>query len=107
MPPTCSTCPPRCGAQTGHGYVDTLHQSRARSASRASYRATATASASPCYAARMEPPEYSERLTWAVCCTAGAIVGLSAVPLVLLLPAESTRPLMRPAGVYSGHGRGI
>jgi hypothetical protein len=44
----------------------------------------------------MEPPEYSERLAWVVCCTVGAIVGLSAVPLVLLLPAEYTRPLLRP-----------
>ena len=44
----------------------------------------------------MEPPEYSKRLTWAVCCTVGAILGLSAVPLVLLLPAEYTRPLLRP-----------
>ena len=41
--------------------------------------------ARPCYPAHIEPPEYSERLTWAVCCTVGAIVGLSAVPLVLLL----------------------
>ncbi len=44
----------------------------------------------------MEPPEHSERLTWAVCCTVGAVVGLSAVPLALLLPAEYTRPLIRP-----------
>ena len=44
----------------------------------------------------MEPPEPSERLTWAVCCTVGAIAGLSAVPLVLLLPADYTRPLIRP-----------
>ncbi len=43
----------------------------------------------------MEPPEYSERLTWLVCCTIGAVVELWAVPLVLL-PAESTRPLPRP-----------
>ena len=43
----------------------------------------------------MEPPEYSERLAWAVCCTVGAILGLSAVPLVLRLPAEYTRPLVR------------
>ncbi len=44
----------------------------------------------------MEPPESSERLTWAVCCTVGAVVGLSAVPLLLPLPAEYTRPLIRP-----------
>ena len=44
----------------------------------------------------MQPPESSERLTWAVCCAVGAIVGLPAVPLVLRLPAESTRPLLRP-----------
>ena len=44
----------------------------------------------------MEPLESSERLTWAVCCTVEAILGLSAVPLVLLLPAEGTRPLVRP-----------
>ena len=30
----------------------------------------------------MEPPEYSERLTWVTCCTVGAILGLSAVPLL-------------------------
>jgi hypothetical protein len=36
----------------------------------------------------MEPPESSERLTWLVCCAVGATVGLSAVQLVLLLPAE-------------------
>ena len=48
----------------------------------------------------MEPPEYSERLTWVVCCTAGAIVGLSAVPLVLLLPPEYTRPVLRPAWAF-------
>ena len=48
----------------------------------------------------MEPPEYSERLTWLVCCTVGAIVGLSAVPLVLLLPAAYTRPLIRPAWTF-------
>ena len=41
----------------------------------------------------MEPSESSERLTWVTCCTVGAIVGLSAVPLVLLLPAEYTHPL--------------
>ena len=41
----------------------------------------------------MEPPESSEPLTWAVCCTVRAVVGLSAAPLVLLLPAEYTRPL--------------
>ena len=63
--------------------------------------------ASACYPARMEPPESSERLTWLVCCTVGAILGLSAVPLVLLLPVECTRPLMRPPGAYSGHGRGV
>jgi hypothetical protein len=45
----------------------------------------------------MEPPESSARLTWAVCRTVGAIVGLSAMPLILLLPAEYTRPLVRPA----------
>ena len=50
----------------------------------------------PCYPARMETPESSERLTGAVCCAAGAIVGLLAVPLALLLPAEYTRPLVRP-----------
>ena len=44
----------------------------------------------------MEPPEPSERLTWITGCTVGAIVGLCAVPLVLLLPAGSTRPLVRP-----------
>ena len=44
----------------------------------------------------MEPPAHSERPTWVTCCTVGAILGLSAVPLVLLLPAESTRPLLRP-----------
>jgi hypothetical protein len=44
----------------------------------------------------MKPPESSEHLTWAACCTAGAVVGLSAVPLVLLLPDEYTRPLLRP-----------
>jgi hypothetical protein len=44
----------------------------------------------------MEPPEHSERLTWAVCCAVGTVVGLSAVPLVLLLPAAYTRPLLHP-----------
>jgi hypothetical protein len=44
----------------------------------------------------MEPPESSERLAWVTCCTVGAIVGLSDVPLVLLLPAESTHPLTAP-----------
>ncbi len=44
----------------------------------------------------MEPTESSERLTWVTCCTVGAIVGLSAVPLVLLLSAEYNRPLIRP-----------
>jgi hypothetical protein len=48
----------------------------------------------------MEPPEPSERLTWIVCCTVCAIVGLSAVPLALLLPAEYTRPLLRPAWTF-------
>ena len=71
---------------------------RAHSASSASYRATAAASASPCYPAPMEPPEHSERLTWLVCCTVGTIVGLSAIPLVLLLPAEYTRPLCARQG---------
>ena len=54
----------------------------------------------PCYPARMDPPESSERLTWAVCCAVGAIVGLSAVPLVLLLPAAYSRPLIRPAWTF-------
>ena len=57
-----------------------------------------------CYAARMEPPEYSERLPWAVCCSVGAILGLSAVPLALLLPAESTRPLICPAWAFVALG---
>ena len=52
----------------------------------------------------MEPSESSERLTWAVCCTVGAILGLSAVPLVLLLPAEYTRPLIRPAWAFVALG---
>jgi hypothetical protein len=52
----------------------------------------------------MEPPEYSERLTWIVYCTVGAIVGLSAVPLALLLPAEYTRPLLRPAWAFVALG---
>ena len=45
----------------------------------------------------MEPPESSGRLTWLTCCAVGAVVGLSAVPPVLLLPGEYTRPLLRPA----------
>ena len=52
----------------------------------------ATASAAPCYPARIEPPEYSESPARLVCCTAGAVVGLSAVPLVLLLSVEYTPP---------------
>ncbi len=52
----------------------------------------------------MEPPEYSERLTWAVCCAVGAVVGPSAVPLVPLLPAEYTRPLLRPAWAFVAPG---
>ena len=48
-----------------------------------------------CHPARRAPPASSERLTWAACCPVGALVGLSAVPPVLLLPAESTRPLLR------------
>jgi hypothetical protein len=51
----------------------------------------------------MEPPEYSERLAWVVCCTVGAIVGLSAVPLVLLLPTEYTRPARGLPGLRSFH----
>ena len=43
----------------------------------------------------MERPDSSERLTWLVCCTVGAIVGLSAASLALLQPAEHTRPLIR------------
>ena len=76
----------------------------AASCSRRSYRATAAASPRPCYPAHMEPPESSERLTWVTCCTVGAIVGLSAVPLVLLLPAESTWPLVRPAWAFVALG---
>jgi len=52
----------------------------------------------------MGPPDSSERLTWAACCTVGAIVGLSAVPLLLLLPAEYTRPLIRPAWAFVALG---
>jgi hypothetical protein len=52
----------------------------------------------------MEPPEHSERLTRAVCCTVGAVVGLSSVPLVLLLPAEYTRPLLRPLLAFMARG---
>ena len=52
----------------------------------------------------MEPPESSECLAWAVCCAVGAVVGLSAVPLVLLLPAESTRPLLRPLMAFVALG---
>ena len=52
----------------------------------------------------MEPPEYSERLTWLTCCTVGAILGLLAVPLALLLPAEYTRPLLRPALAFVALG---
>ncbi len=52
----------------------------------------------------MEPPEHSECLTRAVCCTVGAVLGLSAVPLVLLLPAEYTRPLLRPAWAFVALG---
>ena len=55
----------------------------------------------------MEPPEPSERLTWVVCCTVGAVVGLSAVPLVLLLPVEYTRPLLRPAWAFVALGVAI
>ncbi len=44
----------------------------------------------------MEPLEHAECLAWAICCAVGAIEGLSAVPLALLLPAEATRPLPRP-----------
>jgi hypothetical protein len=47
----------------------------------------------------MESPESSERLVRVVCCAVGAIVGQSAVPLVLL-PAEYIRPLLRPAWVF-------
>ena len=52
----------------------------------------------------MEPPDPSERLAWAVCCAVGAVVGLSAVPLVLLLPAEYTRPLLRPLMAFVALG---
>ena len=55
----------------------------------------------------MEPPESSERLTWLVCCTVGAILGLSAVPLVLLLPVEVTRPLLRPAWAFVALGLAV
>ena len=44
----------------------------------------------------MQPPVCSERLTWAVCCPVWVIVGLSVIPLVLLLPAVYSRPLLGP-----------
>ena len=44
----------------------------------------------------MVPPESSERLTRAVCCTIGPVAGLPAVPLVLLLPCVYTGPLLHP-----------
>ena len=49
----------------------------------------------------MGPPEYSERLAWVVCCTVGAVVGLSAVPLLLLLPSEYARAVGQAAGVVA------
>ena len=52
----------------------------------------------------MEPPEPSERLTRVACCTVGAVVGLSAVPLVLLLPDVYTRPLLRPLWAFVALG---
>jgi hypothetical protein len=55
-------------------------------------------------AASMEPPESCERPARAACCTLGTVVGLSDVPLLLLLPDEYTRPLLRPALAFVALG---
>ena len=48
----------------------------------------------------MGPPKSPERLARAVCCAVGAIVGLSAAPLLLLLPVEYARAAGEVAGAW-------